>query len=93
MALVRALDRFLMEADEGIRVHGEIRHDTGAGYSSRNYGRGRSHGMATIVSDRLSRQVCRPGRGGQAIQPRDITELERVKFVMKGGHVFKNELK
>jgi imidazolonepropionase-like amidohydrolase len=23
----------------------------------------------------------------------DITELERVKFVMKGGHVFKNELK
>jgi imidazolonepropionase-like amidohydrolase len=24
---------------------------------------------------------------------RDITELERVKFVMKGGHVFKNELK
>jgi imidazolonepropionase-like amidohydrolase len=23
---------------------------------------------------------------------RDITELERVKFVMKGGHVFKNEL-
>jgi imidazolonepropionase-like amidohydrolase len=23
----------------------------------------------------------------------DITELERVKFVMKGGQVFKNELK
>ena len=23
----------------------------------------------------------------------DITELERVKFVMKGGHVFKNEVK
>jgi imidazolonepropionase-like amidohydrolase len=23
----------------------------------------------------------------------DITELERVKFVMKGGHVFKNELR
>ena len=23
----------------------------------------------------------------------DITELERVRFVMKGGHVFKNELK
>ena len=23
----------------------------------------------------------------------DITELERVKFVMKGGHMFKNELK
>ena len=23
----------------------------------------------------------------------DITELERVKFVMKGGHVFKNEFK
>jgi imidazolonepropionase-like amidohydrolase len=23
----------------------------------------------------------------------DITELERVKFVMKGGHIFKNELK
>ena len=24
---------------------------------------------------------------------RDITELERVKFVMKGGHIFKNEIK
>jgi imidazolonepropionase-like amidohydrolase len=23
----------------------------------------------------------------------DITELERVKFVMKGGHVFKNEVR
>jgi imidazolonepropionase-like amidohydrolase len=23
----------------------------------------------------------------------DITELERVKFVMKGGKIFKNELK
>jgi imidazolonepropionase-like amidohydrolase len=23
----------------------------------------------------------------------DITELERVKFVMKGGQIFKNELK
>jgi imidazolonepropionase-like amidohydrolase len=23
----------------------------------------------------------------------DITEMERVKFVMKGGHIFKNEFK
>ena len=36
---------------------------------------------------------CRQGRGVSGNPAVDVTEMERVKFVMKGGRVYRNDLK
>ncbi len=74
-----------------VRVHGQVRDDAGAGDSGRNP---------------RSRPRCSGGRIGSLEKGKfadiiavsgdplaDITELERVKFVMKGGDVMKNDLR
>jgi hypothetical protein len=71
---------------------GEVWHDSAAGDTSLHFGSGPAYGMAgSGGSVEVGKFADLVAVAGDPLA--DITELERVKFVMKGSQAFKNELK
>ena len=82
------LDR---EPGEGVRVHGALRHDPDAGDQVGDDGRGPAASTKKTAWARSSRATTPTSSRSRATRSTDITELERVKFVMKGGVVYRND--